>query len=163
MTPIVVVSKPSDLSKPPDSFTFDGAGSLSLKWILWHNPKKFQGGFFSKFKTQFTMWLAASVCECECVCVCPYVHVLPLTARPGTCSCVSVSACVCLMECPKQSPRWDIMVRQTYSTTQIKINKQSEVFTLNTASFFKLCFFNEFTTWSGPQRRRQDLSLGEIR
>lgn len=84
-------------------------------------------------------------------------------SHPGTCSRISVSVCVCLMWCPKWSLRWDIMVRQTYSTTQIKINKQSEVFTLNTFSFFKLCFFNEYTTWPGSQQHRQVPSLGEIR
>lgn len=46
-------------------------------------------------------------------------------------------AVVGLMECPRQKPPWDLMVRQTYSTAHIKINTQSEVFTLNAASFFK--------------------------
>lgn len=68
--------------------------------------------------------------------------------------------------------RWDTVVRQTYSTTQIKINKQSEVFNPKHCSppralpcffFPKLCFFNEYTRCSGPGHRRQLLSLGEIR
>lgn len=92
------------------------------------------------------------ISETEAVCafLCVSKH-SSSCSHPGTCSRISVSVCVCLMWCPKWSLRWDIMVRQTYSTTQIKINKQSEVFTLNTFSFFKLCFFNEYTTWPGPQ------------
>lgn len=50
---------------------------------------------------------------------------------------IAVVVCVGLMECPRQKPLWDLMVRQTYSTAHIKINTQSEVFTLNAASFFK--------------------------
>lgn len=131
------------------------------------------------FQSEFYMTLSFVMCVCVCfffiflylrpttrvilvVYVCLYIHLPPLSS--STCCSVSVSACVGLMERPSQpSPHWDIMVRQTYSTTQIKINKQSEVFALNTAPFFKLCFFNEYTTWSGPRRRRQLLSLGEIR
>lgn len=56
------------------------------------------------------------------------------------CTCYRVCLCVCLMPCPKQSPFWDIMVRQTYSTTQIKINKQSQVFTINTVSSLRCVF-----------------------
>lgn len=60
------------------------------------------------------------------------------STRPSVTPCVSVVACMGLMECPKQKPRWDLMVRQTYSTTHIKINTQSEVLTLSAASsFFK--------------------------
>lgn len=130
------------------------------------------------FQSEFYMDLSFVMCVCVVffnlpvseshsqvilvVYVCLYIHLPPLSSSTR-CS-LSVSACVGLMEGPSQpSPYWDIMVRQTYSTTQIKINKQSEVFALNTAPFFKLCFFNEYTTWSGPRRRRQLLSLGEIR
>lgn len=56
---------------------------------------------------------------------------------PSMKSRVAVIGCVGLMECPKQKSPWDLMVRQTYSTAHIKINTQSEVFTLNAASFFK--------------------------
>lgn len=88
----------------------------------------------------------------NCVKVCVSVYKCASSYHhPSTCSCGSVSACLCLMRCPKQSPRWDIMVRQTYSTTQIKINKQSEVFTLNTASFLSSVF-------SMNIQRGQDLS-----
>lgn len=95
---------------------------------------KCQGGFFHS--RCILLWVSlVNLLDRRCTCVCLY-----MCGRPGTCSCVSVSACVCLMRCPKRSPHWDIMVRQTYSTTQIKINKQSEVFTLNTASFLSSVF-----------------------
>lgn len=127
---------------------------MELKWIFFSIEDEFCVCVLSV--SGIISWITN--CMCVSVYTCTSSH-----GRPSACSCVSVSACVCLMQCPKQSPHWDIMVRQTYSTTQIKINKQSEVFTLNTASFFKRCFFNEYTTWPGPQWRRQVLSLGEIR
>lgn len=56
--------------------------------------------------------------------------------RPSMTLYVSVTACVGLMECSKQKPSWDLMVRQIYSTTHIKINTQSEVFTLSLSTLF---------------------------
>lgn len=116
-------------------------GEWGPLWILMKNEWNLM------FQSEFYMDLSFVVCVCYLpvsethsqvilvIYVCVYIHLPPLSS--STCCSVSVSACVGLMERPSQpSPHWDIMVRQTYSTTQIKINKQSEVFALNAAPFF---------------------------